>query len=918
MSDKSGSVPGSDFDDQEPDFLRETSPPRLEKAESLSDSDSQPLGRPRRGRHRRIDVEDLNAATEETLKSITSMLEDMPLASGFSSNSNSPNHFFDDFPVEPQPILKPERPFRNPRDPVRRRKHHDLLRPTKRKDIRTIERLQPGKSKGNLIANLPKPKDLTEESGLSLGLSLGRAIKESRNALLVKTDDAGPKLSLGTVLTSDILDFGKNKHNFDAMATGEVMEVKEEDIEEKTDLPVEEVRKSPVRNSQPVLPVAPAEEKEEEAIINKENDPVIEKPKEDVSVGPEEKKRDGVKEITNKATPNASAWFKAFGAPKAPAAVKKKPEAPEPAPVVEEKETAWGAASAVPVTGAPRRQRKASSSSSMSEPSSLSQDSPLHPVSPGLVSPRGEPPAPPVNGTLRVGFYQDMSSVHKCSPEKQSPHSTHSSPRELSNPSPFQGYSHVYPPSSPGTYSNYTVPTPAPPPQPLQPPSSLYDNLSQYPSYPEQYRQPQPVRTLESYSYKPPDPVPKPNPSIFPVKKRLFANMDVMRPLDVLKETQASSSDVGVNHSIYKDPVDRYPMDPSYQQRSMGQYIGNSQEEKGHQPIHQPPELESRLSAPQPDLSRLAMPPDLSRSVNQDESPLFHPNMMNMPMAEGKPKYPGADRSLSAMIESLGRMPSPARGFSSPLERLMQPPLNTIQEDSDGVFRNKYSADSAYPPQRHQPPVSTSYSSPNLSHMVDRYEDDRLLSSPYYDKNLYLKNVATSSSLPIYQDPSANAQSNYELNIPKPRDPKPSKRKKVKGPEAGGTTAFQQYVGLKPTEPSVPPISLKTTSAVPGSAFNFGPGLNNSLYSEGYLDELRQPAYYGVVGGEKPAFLAPPARGASYPLPQYMGHQSGLVEGYQQYLQRVQEEQLRHSLAYPAGYHPALGMRPAYDRPSWL
>lgn len=886
-------MPGSDFDDREPDFLRETSPPRLEKPESDSDSVRHGTRRPGRGRHRGLDIDDLNAAAEETLKSITSMLEEIPLASGFSSRSNSPSQFMEEFPMEPRPTTKPERQFRNPRDNARRRKPIDLLRTVKRKDIRTIDRLQPGKSKGNLLGNISKPKDHGDDGGASLGLSLGRAGKEGRNALLVKTDDAGPKLSLGTVLKNDIIDFGKSKHSFDSAAVA--VDSNDEKTEDEPEVRSEEQTKSPTPVVEPKLPDPPECAKEDDSTINKENDPVVEK-----RIIADDKKRDGVKEITNKSAPNASAWFKAFGAPKAPTAVKKKVDPPEPAPVVEEKETTtWGIAT-VPPSGA-RRQRKASSSSSMSEPSSLSQDSPLHPVSPGLVSPRGEPPAPPINGTLRVGFYQDMSSIHKSSPEIQSPRSTHSSPREISNPSPFQGYSHVYPPSSPGVYANYTAqpPTPQPPqPQPVTshlPPTSMYDTVPQYSSYSDQYRQ----RTLESYSYKPPDPIPKPNPSVIPVKKRIYTNVDATRALDVPKEPTPPVTTY----------CDRYPMENPYQQRALGQYMPD--EKAMHQPMPDPMQ-NARLAVPQNDLSRLGMTP-----VVQEEPPRYHPDMMSMTMPDGKPKYPGPDRNLNAMLESLSRIPSPAHGYPTSLDRLMQPPVNTIQEDSDGVFRNKFSTDSAYAAQRHQPPVSAAYPTSNLSHMVDRYEDDRLaISNPYYDKNPYLKNVASASSLPIYQDPNPVQQPGYELNIPKHRDPKSIKKKKgVKSPDTGGTTAFQQYVGLKPNEPCapVPPISLKTTGTLPGSAFNYGPGLNNPLYSEGYLDELRQPAYYGM---EKPPFLPPPARSSSYPLPQYMGHQPGL--DYQQYFQRVQEEQFRQSLAYPPGYHPALGIRPTYDRPSWL
>lgn len=76
-------------------------------------------------------------------------------------------------------------------------------------------------------------------------------------------------------------------------------------------------------------------------------------------------------------------------------------------------------------------------------------------------------------------------------------------------------------------------------------------------------------------------------------------------------------------------------------------------------------------------------------------------------------------------------------------------------------------------------------------------------------------------------------------------------------------TGFQSYAGLKPSgqaplvknsaAPESTPISLKTNSIVPGSAFNFGPTTSGSLalggiYGENtpYLDEYRAPTnpYY--------------------------------------------------------------------------
>lgn len=82
----------------------------------------------------------------------------------------------------------------------------------KRKDIhRTIERMQPGKTKGNLIGtihNASKQEDVS-----ILGTSNSNKLKDTKNSLVQETDDTGPKLSLGTVLNT--AGFGLiQQHNF--------------------------------------------------------------------------------------------------------------------------------------------------------------------------------------------------------------------------------------------------------------------------------------------------------------------------------------------------------------------------------------------------------------------------------------------------------------------------------------------------------------------------------------------------------------------------------------------------------------------------------------------------------------------------------------------------------------------------------
>lgn len=82
----------------------------------------------------------------------------------------------------------------------------------KRKDIhRTIERMQPGKTKGNLIGTIHSSSK--QEDVSILGTSNVNKLKDSKNALVQETDDTGPKLSLGTVLNT--AGFGLiQQHNF--------------------------------------------------------------------------------------------------------------------------------------------------------------------------------------------------------------------------------------------------------------------------------------------------------------------------------------------------------------------------------------------------------------------------------------------------------------------------------------------------------------------------------------------------------------------------------------------------------------------------------------------------------------------------------------------------------------------------------
>ncbi|KAK6627783.1 hypothetical protein RUM44_010262 [Polyplax serrata] len=1191
LSERSGSVPGSDFDDREPDFLREHSPPRLVKAtemdtneESSNDSRSRfsklKANKPKKGTgviKNVAAIEALSLATEQTLKDINKWLDDTPRSfSEFSFASNSPSNVpsEDEFSAAGNRIetecnkkSKTDKQFRTKdKDGVKKRKSNDGNKPVKRKEVqRTIERLQPGKSKGNLITNVPKAKENVEESGLSMGLSLGKINKESRNALLVKTDETAPKLSLGTVLKSDIIGFGKNKHNFgeSEIAKGPAIEDGQRESE-KGKFETKAKDTNYLDNITTKSPEVKSEILKDEYSKDKENDYNTEKVKEEdskVEVS-EERKRSAVKEITNKAkpTPNLSAWFKAFGAPKTVSTVKKKAEGNDlfstsgrsclspfqeakteslvksGSDTKEENDKTWyndnyrnspnstasgylnkdkieapssvefdepksvsvaspmpspdlrpGSASSLgqPLSNLPPapRQRKASTSSSMSERSSFSQDpldgssphlsmderlggypapypSPLHrsPIaaSPIMASPKAEDinkaNYPSINGTIRVGFYQDTSSnFQKSSPEKQSPNSN--SPRDQSNSSPFQNYqSHVYPPSATQN-TNITKVY-----------SQSHSTANPHSTYPDpMYRNTKPRETYD-FSPKPapyvnPEVTAKPPSSVFPVKKRVYAEIESGR-LQILNETTKfpetqrpvvqppPQCDASGNRNLYPDPRDN----------------SGSMAYSRLQPEMQLPQTSPQYERfgqqkfPQNEIPKLV--PEQPLSISQPS-----PECLSA-LQKSKYRIPSPDntRNLGNIMDNLSRLQQQTMGvgnsvssanrtsFSNSMEsaglgRLLQPPAtkNTITEDNDGVFRNKYppgmESMGKMPQQQSyqqeeekrmigpasvnlsrvqsnvnssevRTPSTMSYQTPmdaslrqnmsSISHLVDRYQvEERLMqqSAFYSDKglvNIYGKNVPNCG--PMYSQPGLTKVANpavtvhsqipysreQELNIPKPAtfpESKKSRKKQTKNSEpvppggtcsGNGNTAFQQYVNIKSNEP--PAISLKTASVVPGSAFNFGPaptslGLTNPLYSEketygGFLEDFRsQPSsYYSMVAaathrstpeaaGEKPSnppgssnafpFLGhPQTRTSGYPpLPQFVNsHQPPLVDPatassplYQQYIQRLQEEQLRHtgvlhqgllgpSSGYAPGYHhPALGIpRQPYDRPSWL
>lgn len=180
--------------------------PDYEDGTSTMDSSKTDLSRTKSALKNTSNLDSLSLATEQTLKDITKWLDDAsPKFRECSSTSNSPSHYsnLEDFDADKK---KPNEKLavKQAKDVKKRVFNRDPTKFFKRREVqRTIDRLQPGKSKGNLLSNVQssnKPDDMFPLGPLA-------KIKDAKNALIVKTDENAPKLSLGSVLDS----FGKHR-----------------------------------------------------------------------------------------------------------------------------------------------------------------------------------------------------------------------------------------------------------------------------------------------------------------------------------------------------------------------------------------------------------------------------------------------------------------------------------------------------------------------------------------------------------------------------------------------------------------------------------------------------------------------------------------------------------------------------------
>ncbi|XP_076287086.1 uncharacterized protein LOC143212316 isoform X2 [Lasioglossum baleicum] len=363
----------------------------------------------------------LNQATEQTLHDINKWLDDAPRLSEFSSGSDSP--IFHSSVESARSGPKVEAPKKRPSS-IKIFGPHGPSRP--KKIQRTIDRLQPGKSKGNLL--LKKPLNLPSAS---VNETADRPLA-SDNDQANKNADEEPKLSLGTVL--------KNVDSIQLICKSLVSS------------PNPNLSNDDEEEDHSVTPIAPVPTSNEEK--SSTGKPVAQTP---VEVQESKDSQSNAKEVQKPkaATPNLSAWFKAFGAPKS----KKKDDESEDGATKKDGE--------LQEVFCGRQRRMSTGGSSVSESvSSFSQESP-----PGRSgrSPQAQPIIASVEPQIRgAGFYQDALS-------------TGSSPYN----SPYY--------ATPPRYSAQLPPTPSPQNHPLSPayPSSSYEQAPLYSQVPPQVPPPQ-------------------------------------------------------------------------------------------------------------------------------------------------------------------------------------------------------------------------------------------------------------------------------------------------------------------------------------------------------------------------------------------------------------------------------------------
>lgn len=210
-------------------------------------------------------------------------------------------------------------------------KHLQIIKQSRRDPQRTIDRLQPGKSKGNLISTICKTqsssKTTSNEEFSASAKTKETAVAKTSPTLVENTQHrVKPMLSLGSVLSHDIinLDAKSKKHTFSDDSAPSDEEDSFSDNDETSSAINMENNELQAENLALDKPCS-------ESLFSSSKDEckTEEKPSIDVATK-SENSNEATKfsstcvEKSDKPTPNLSAWFKAFGAPKTQLVVKRK------------------------------------------------------------------------------------------------------------------------------------------------------------------------------------------------------------------------------------------------------------------------------------------------------------------------------------------------------------------------------------------------------------------------------------------------------------------------------------------------------------------------------------------------------------------------------------------------------------------
>ncbi|XP_066582314.1 bromodomain-containing protein 4 isoform X2 [Prorops nasuta] len=587
-------------------------------------------------------IQALNQATEQTLNDINKWLDDAPRLSEFSSGSDSP-------------VFHPAADSRRPGGKAEiSRKRPSAIKifgpngPTRPKKIqRTIDRLQPGKSKGNLLLKKPISSSNANTSDATVN-----PLTTDIDPCSKDTDDE-PKLSLGTVL--------KNVDSIQSIC-------KSMAPSPNTNLSNED------EDDDPAGPASPkTATKEEKSLTGKiASRESTKETSKDSELKPDDSQK------PKSATPNLSAWFKAFGAPKS----KKKEEEADENTTKKFPEGQDGHCS--------RQRRMSAEGSSVSESvSSFSQESP-----PGhqTRSPQSQPVVPPVETQMRgAGFYQDALSTGSSPynspyyatpprysaqlPPTPSPQNRILSPAYPSTTTTFdQAALYSQPSQSPQTYQKSPQDGSTEPYRQISPTFSHHSpqsNFSQNSPQCETYTQlgsSNPSPTV--YSQHSPQPPSQAFPQASPQPLQSFSQQSPQQP-PTPKYSQSSPQSVATNYSEPSSPN----VPPSYSQQQAPTPKEHPSYSQPNSPINTPnysqPSPQQRSPYPQPS----PQPSGYSRVSPQQLSSNYS---QLSPQATGPPSV--YSQSSQPSYSQAGPESPHQPGYSQPSPQACKYPQSSTQE----------------------------------------------------------------------------------------------------------------------------------------------------------------------------------------------------------------------------------------------